>query len=339
MKRLLLLLLAVVALQHAAKAELLPYESFLKDGNTWWVWASTNGINDSYYNYLSQEPILTYFFYKITVEGDTTLNGITYKKMYLYYDSGKYEIEPHLLAFMRDNDKQVYGLQEDIYLDLEINGSVKGPYYDQTGEILLYDFEDPLKVIGSSKETNPSGFAGYRFVELEMTNGNKRTAICNGSLGICEGIGWLYGLGMSNFLDARNTATRNCVCGSQMLLMFQTADHENEYVMNNGFENEVFGYYEDYFNWLEAKRSGVEYVSAVEPAIRKVDGAIEITLPDNDAAASGVVSIISIAGKVVKTVPVTAQRTTVTTAALTAGTYIVQYKSPRRQMNRKVIVD
>lgn len=343
MNRILIILLAAIGLSMSTKAESLPYESMLKDGNTWWIYSYTGDVNDPQIQHYELDFHRAAYMYKLKIEGDTIVEGINYKKLYLYYDSGNYIIKPHLLALMRDGEgKTVYAVQVKEYIDLIIPDTfVEGPYFEKTGERLLYDFDDPLRPFGRSKYDDIDNFNKYyQYIDMEMTNGNTRRYLKTGGLGVAEGIGWMSGVGISNFLNPRPSGGLKCTCGSQCVMSFENAEHENEYKIHSYMAEYLWADFENYFKWLELMRgnSGVANLKIDNAQIRYANGAIDISLEANPLRSSAMVSIIGIDGQIIKTIPVTEAKTEIPTSSLTQGTYIVQLRYDNRQINKKIVI-
>lgn len=89
-----------------------------------------------------------FVYYTDEMRGDTTINGIAFKKLYRYFTDELDENTTYPYAYIREVDKKIYAVLND-QVDLEDfnlykNGDpiIESENYEAFGEYLIYDFND-----------------------------------------------------------------------------------------------------------------------------------------------------------------------------------------------------
>ena len=128
--------LAVLLSSIAAHAQELPYQPLVVEGRTWVNVFEHNG------------ETCGEFLFKFYLHGDSTVNGVTYKKLYMSVsnESLAYEFfaplpckQNGVIALMREENMRVYSIFDDGLVEY---GKRNIPYNETTREFLLYDFVD-----------------------------------------------------------------------------------------------------------------------------------------------------------------------------------------------------
>ena len=152
-----------------------PYVSFLKEGKTW---------NYSYKDHNGKQCMMS-----LIVRGDTTINGLAYKKIY-NVNTNEYQYA------LREKGKKVYckHLYDDtpkLLYDFSKNlGEKIGEKRDQDFRIVKRVYEADLVRRG---DYLLRGMTVVKYkIPLDNTKSNEKTGICTGRW--VEGLGSLYGL-------------------------------------------------------------------------------------------------------------------------------------------------
>ena len=167
MKQILLLtLLALLGLSQAAAQEY-EYVPFVREG-VQWVYCIYNDYSNSDPYGPGPDPRVPQgiTFMKLQFNGDTVINGKTYKAMHKYHGKSLDWENDTIPVFMREENKVVYGIVPDgkWYDDCPIGLWDDHDFYDLKlagKEFVLYDFNDPisfLDTILTSNEYNDYGF-------------------------------------------------------------------------------------------------------------------------------------------------------------------------------------
>ncbi len=331
-----LILLTLAPVMKAADVE--EYTPFVREGSEWGYCD-----NDTYYGYHASNPFKYYYY----IRGDTVINCIEYKKLNLRSlvrsrDYSGYEDFPPAYSFdgcylaVREENKRVFAVVvNEIEIAYSCEGSflpwIQGPYYDLTGEGVLYDFEDPLEfavylmaaryhnfvenyrnVLSAIEIEDPCVKAeGRRAIQI-LKNGRERGTIVEG-IGLCSPTtrGELTSLDFMGIV----------ACGARPYLLY----------MRNG--DGVYEYIADGVDVTAVERIRCDVPGA---AITLVDGTLEFYLPAETGNA--VVDVLSSDGKSVAHLITSSGQMRVPVTHLTAGVYVAQIRSDKFRQNLKFII-
>ena len=176
MKKLIFIMLALLGMAQAVSQEY-EYVPFVREGVKWvYYWFDYR----DYPGYPIPDGTV---LYTLELKGDTIINGKTYKAMHCYSGDAINEENDTVPAYLREEDKVVYGIFSDL-------GSGK--------EYTIYDFNDPATFLRNNapnyalmeEDENP-----YKFVDTITVNGHrvKRHAfhlMGEGDFCFIEGIGY-----------------------------------------------------------------------------------------------------------------------------------------------------
>ncbi len=136
MKKLILLILGIIScISLLTEAKAAEYTPMVREGVEWTYRVRIR----IYYAFPGQGAYLDTLFYKLKFEGDSVINGVTYKKLYrTATPSNIYVSSKSLLALMREHDKKVYRrpIKEGSYFDTYLSS----PLYFEEFDQLVYDF-------------------------------------------------------------------------------------------------------------------------------------------------------------------------------------------------------
>ncbi|MCQ2288911.1 MAG: hypothetical protein MJZ74_07405 [Muribaculaceae bacterium] len=225
MKHLLLTLLAFISISMLAA----DYVPMIEEGKTW------------HYYFLPDEhemeclePPFPHYLTDVTIQGDSIIDGKTYKKVYSYGYDPTYEEDKstwELVALLRENDKVVYAyadassdafnIQECAYQYLT---------HDQDtwkGEVVIYDFNQYQKGVGVTKTYDITDRLGHKYKRYDTLEG--------GLWNVTEGVG-IQGNPSMFYLPLKDWV----LCASDaMLCNITNADGEVIYVHHHAVEGDI----------------------------------------------------------------------------------------------------
>lgn len=177
MKRLVITLLCVVAIVSTASAVYMP---IARENATW-----------TYHHLLVNDGIKQDHSYKLYFKGDSTLEGVTYKKCYVKYDEPVHAgslVEQGLvpMALVRDSEKKTYArFTTEVIAESKTLGA-DSPYSyfvaDDTNERVIYDFTQ-----GKATDYFYFGGSAYNIISVSDSDGNTERVLLE-SIG--EDNGW-----------------------------------------------------------------------------------------------------------------------------------------------------
>ena len=147
MKKILLMAVMAVVGMTQASAQDCEYIPFVREGVQWVCYYDNTGDNYEYDPFFA--PGKNYF--TLEIKGDTTIEGIVYKKMHKYSGKCINEQEDTVLVYLREKDKVVYGIIPDGktypgFSRIGFGPRLTSPIYPKVWageEFPLYDFADP----------------------------------------------------------------------------------------------------------------------------------------------------------------------------------------------------
>lgn len=317
------------------------YDPLVTEGKHW------------FYIYGVDLPDLKYDweYYELYFEGDTAISGIEYKRLiakYHFYDNPQVT---KTAAYLREEERKVYAVaaQEKV-LNIEVTKQFgvapfysDGPYYDLTGEILIYDFSD-------------TPFNGSEYIPKDSTDyqGNKRRFFVHQPTGIpvyIEGIGQYAPGNMTTFVHPVSSV--RCSCSNNITLAFShVTDDEGNIIYSTyspiceSFKQDYDGNAEDsgcfmhevYQDYLT--RSGSSSVSLTEAGlhdiIRQSDGFVTISRPGKDNV--GLAVMYNLDGNIVNRWTINQDIVTIPTANMPIGVYLIQYYDDSLRINKKIVI-
>ena len=359
-----LLLLATVAGAWAQDER--PYKPLIREGCKWYYQYFTDGeLCPEDYELCGS---LAFEFYELYFDGDTIISGIAYKKLHARYQFMNKPEQDKVAAYMREENKRVYvvGAQEKV-LDLEVQsyefrGDVaKGPYYDLTGEVVAYDFADPIGLLSGTWGGNRDNMSVTQVTTLQGETRDEFTYLESDSNDptlypaktIIEGIGAVRIARGGSFINPNyGPVWHRCNCPETgQFSHFVNENGEVEYALWRPYcyllydefdQNDLVGCYSNdlYERYLRTKlTSSTERVTLQgnEVVISSAAGQILIARPAGRD--QGAVNIYDLSGKPVKSLPVSQSNVAISTRDLPSGVYIVQYIDPVGRVNRKLEVN
>lgn len=118
-------LLAMLTLLFPNRAQAQSYQPILEPNAVW-----TQGVNGGYFS-----PLVTYSYEKLRLQGDTTINGIDYKKMYKTSNEANFNASTATYNFaIREDDGKVWVLdqtstEEVLYIDFGLEAGQTSNIY------------------------------------------------------------------------------------------------------------------------------------------------------------------------------------------------------------------
>lgn len=343
-----------------------PYKPLIREGCRWiYRYSFTDELVD-------QEEMYELFF-----NGDTIISGIKYTKLYAHYQFSNYPEVLKVAAYMREENKQVFAINPtEQVLDLVTwkYSQFEGPYFEQTGEYIVFDFGDPdgfaRKAYGMRPESNTriyidedTTFLGeirMKIIEGYLTN-NIPTKLGLGQIEwnnynyIIEGIGYFSGNPTNNFLKPAFVHTWPRTIYNYTINLCHIIDEngEIEYALwlptcgasLDGLTWEEYealpGCYsyvrfEDYLR--EKGFTSVNNLHSQTTDIEISTTPDEICITLSSDIKQGIINVYSIDGKLIKSVPICSNRNSIPTRNFTPGVYVVQYTDPFSHITRKVEV-
>ena len=363
-----LLLLATVAGAWAQDER--PYKPLIREGCHWFYrYFFTDApeydpeLEDWFYPQTDE-------FYELYFDGDTVISGIKYNKLYARYQFRHHPEVLKVAAYMREENKQVFAVNPaEPVLDMVTwkLSQFEGPYFEQTGEYIVFDFGDPEGL--ARKAYNMSaGQASPIYITEDMTfKGEKRMKIIEGNISgydpsnphfqgslnyIIEGIGYYSGFRTNTFLKPAfvHAAPRSLDNYTLNLSHIVDENGEIEYSLwlehcNGDYEGLTWDEYEalpgcySYVAYEEyIRKKGTSSVSSVrsnaaDVSISASDG--ELLVIRKDCMPQGSLTVYNIDGVAVRTRAVTACVTAIPIGDLSPGVYIAQYTDLTGRLNKK----
>ena len=156
MKKILLTLLVFISSSMLAA----DYVPMIEEGKTWHYYFLPDVHEMDW-----MDPPFPHYLEDVTIQGDSVVDGKTYKKVYSYNPKDKENKSTwELVALMRENDKVVYAYADassDAYNIQEC--AYQYIPYDQKGEVVIYDFNLYEKGVGVTKTYDITDRLGHKF--------------------------------------------------------------------------------------------------------------------------------------------------------------------------------
>ena len=156
MKKILLTLLVFISSSMLAA----DYVPMIEEGKTWHYYFLPDVHEMDW-----MDPPFPHYLEDVTIQGDSVVDGKTYKKVYSYNPKNKENKSTwELVALMRENDKVVYAYADassDAYNIQEC--AYQYIPYDQKGEVVIYDFNLYEKGVGVTKTYDITDRLGHKF--------------------------------------------------------------------------------------------------------------------------------------------------------------------------------
>ena len=300
-----------------------PYQPLVREGVVW------------HYAYdVVDEGGTGYFIgmvdHKLQFKGDTIIDGVQYKKGYLYDTE---ELDPSNVieqCFGREANRQVFFINQ--YSSFSFNILPSG---SPEGEFQVYDFADMIGFIDkvTAYEQNDRGHVAYP-LQYDSTTitmvGDKEVQkhclstpiIIHNPFYYVEGVGYdAKGTGVgylySPFIDIAT-----CYCSSPQGLIKLT-DLEGNVL----YKGQMYDEYNLYSSVGELKSGNMSLQTQIQA------GSLRVIIPDD-----GMLSVMDTSGHVVENRVVCKGVETLSTESLCAGVYIIQLATPRTNMTTKVVV-
>ena len=352
MKRILLIFLTLLCGLGAVAQD--DYQPLVREGCTWYYKYTPMDFERTDENGVLlpgkfKFPVLIYELY---FEGDTAINGITYKKLKIRYDNGFHQITNHTVAYLREANQRVYGIQTaEESLDLYLRPVIQGEYFEQTGEYLIYALGDDSAEffrqwaisLGSPEDVTLEQI-GYTPRDTVTSQGEHLYGYSFRNNNIAERIGYLSGVYTTNFLDPWYEFRWTRDGGMDHTIRLTHYTDENGDVLfdlpypwsRDADDNPIYiSGYEYYLMYLD-ELSGVEGVKAADPVrVSVTDGCIRVSGTDD---AAGRVSVVNLAGQVVAELPTAGAVTAIPAGDLAPGVYVVRYTSNAQAHTAKVLI-
>ena len=177
MKKILLTLLVFISSSMLA-ADYIP---MIEEGKTWHYYFLPDVHEMDW-----MDPPFPHYLEDVTIQGDSIIDGKTYKKVYSYNPKNKEDKSAwELVALMRENDKVVYAYADassDAYTIQEC--AYQYIPYDQDpwkGEVVIYDFNQYEKGVGVTKTYDITDRLGHKYKRYDTLEG--------GLWNVTEGVG------------------------------------------------------------------------------------------------------------------------------------------------------
>lgn len=156
MKKILLTLLVFISSSMLAA----DYVPMIEEGKTWHYYFLPDVHEMDW-----MDPPFPHYLEDVTIQGDSVVDGKTYKKVYSYNPKDKENKSTwELVALMRENDKVVYAYADassDAYNIQEC--AYQYIPYEQKGEVVIYDFNLYEKGVGVTKTYDITDRLGHKF--------------------------------------------------------------------------------------------------------------------------------------------------------------------------------
>ena len=156
MKKILLTLLVFISSSMLAA----DYVPMIEEGKTWHYYFLPDVHEMDW-----MDPPFPHYLEDVTIQGDSVVDGKTYKKVYSYNPKNKENKSTwELVALMRENDKVVYAYADassDAYNIQEC--AYQYIPYEQKGEVVIYDFNLYEKGVGVTKTYDITDRLGHKF--------------------------------------------------------------------------------------------------------------------------------------------------------------------------------